>query len=146
MVINRWDPFRDLVSLQDQINQLFDTSLSRREGKREPQESSWAPPVDVREDEQAIILFIDLPGVNEKEVEVTVSGEQLIIKGERRSLQEEGRYLRRERTFGPFYRSFVLTAPVAEENIKATYRNGVLEVTLPRKEEAKPKKVNIETA
>ncbi len=145
MAMNRWDPFRDLISIQDQINQLFDTSLSRREGKREPQEGSWAPAVDVREDEQAITLVIDLPGVNEKEVEITVSGEQLVIKGERPAPETEGRYLRRERTSGPFYRSFVLTSPVAEEKIKAKYRNGVLEVSLPRKEEAKPKKVTIET-
>lgn len=145
MMMNRWDPFRDIMGLQDQINQLFDSSLLRREGRREPPESAWQPLVDVKEKEEGLVLMMDLPGIDEKEVDITVSGDHLLIKGERKPDKEEKRYLRRERPVGSFFRSFLLSLPVSEEKIKATYRNGVLEILLPRLEEAKPKKVMIES-
>ncbi len=142
MAISRWDPFRELAELQEEIDRVLGSTFPRR-GK-ETGTGSWLPPVDVKEEEDEFVLFIDLPGVDEKEVEITVVGDQLTIKGERKAPQEGERFLRQERVFGPFSRSFLLRVPVEVDKVAATYKNGVLEVHLPKSAAAKPRKVNIQ--
>ncbi|MCX6090472.1 MAG: Hsp20/alpha crystallin family protein [Candidatus Atribacteria bacterium] len=140
---NRFDPFRDLVVLQDRINWLLEDRLARQQGKEIPAEA-WVPSVDIQEDEKEVVLFFDLPGVIQQDVEINVTDEQLSIKGERKNGEEKRKILRRERTVGPFSRSFELNIPVQVGNVSASYKNGVLEIHLPKSGEGKPRKVNIE--
>ncbi|MDK2897735.1 MAG: hypothetical protein PWP04_1855 [Candidatus Atribacteria bacterium] len=142
MAISRWDPFRELTALQKEVDRLFEDSVLRR-GRQE--EFNWLPPVDVKEEEGEIVLFVDLPGVEEKEIDITVSGDQLTIKGERKFPGDESKFIRRERAFGPFSRSFALSVPVEVDQVKASYKNGVLEVHLPKSGIARPKKVEVKT-
>jgi len=142
MAINRWDPFRDIVELQEEINRVLGSSFPRR-GK-ETTVGSWLPPVDVKEEEEEFVLFVDLPGIDEKEVDITVVGDQLTIKGERKAPEEGEKFLRQERIFGPFNRSFLLRVPVEVDKVSATYKNGVLEIHLPKSSAARPRKVNVQ--
>ena len=142
MAINRWDPFRDLVELQEEINRVLGSSFPRR-GK-ETTVGSWLPPVDVKEEEEEFVLFVDLPGIDEKEVDITVVGDKLTIKGERKAQEEGEKFLRQERIFGPFNRSFLLRVPVEVDKVSATYKNGVLEIHLPKSSAARPRKVNVQ--
>jgi len=143
--MNRFDPFRDLTLLQDRINRLFDDSLIRQDKQVSPNEA-WAPAVDIAEDENEVILWVDLPGIDQKDVEITINGNQLTVKGEKKTEKSNQRkYLRRERLLGPFSRNFELNIPVETEKVTASYKNGVLEVRLPKPVESKPRKVTIET-
>jgi HSP20 family protein len=145
IIVNRFDPFADLTLLQDRINRLFDDSLVQRERQPSPNEA-WVPVVDITEDENEIILWVDLPGVSQKEVDITINGDQLTLKGEKKLDQSNQRkYLRRERVIGPFSRTFQLNLPVETEKISASYRDGVLEIHLPKPMELKPRKVSIQT-
>jgi HSP20 family protein len=102
--------------------------------------------VDITEDENEIVLWVDLPGVSQKEVDIIINGDQLTLKGEKKFDQTNQRkYLRRERLVGPFSRTFQLNLPVETEEISAAYRNGVLEIHLPKPAESKPRKVSIQT-
>lgn len=144
MRVNRFDPFHDLTFLQDRINRLFDDSMVRQERQSSPSEA-WVPMVDITEDENEIVLWVDLPGVSQKEVDITVNGDQLTLKGEKKLDQaNQKKYLRRERLVGPFSRTFQLNLPVDTEKILAAYRNGVLEIHLPKPMESKPRKVSIQ--
>lgn len=145
IIVNRFDPFRDLTLLQDRINRLFDDSMVRQERQPSPNEA-WVPMVDITEDENEIVLWADLPGVSQKEVDIIINGDQLTLKGEKKLDQTNQRkYLRRERLVGPFSRTFQLNLPVETEEISAAYRNGVLEIHLPKPAESKPRKVSIQT-
>ena len=145
IIVNRFDPFRDLTLLQDRINRLFDDSMVRQERQPSPNEA-WVPMVDITEDENEIVLWVDLPGVSQKEVDIIINGDQLTLKGEKKLDQTNQRkYLRRERLVGPFSRTFQLNLPVETEKISAVYRNGVLEIHLPKPAESKPQKVSIQT-
>jgi len=145
IIVNRFDPFRDLTLLQDRINRLFDDSMVRQERQPSPNEA-WVPMVDITEDENEIVLWVDLPGVSQKEVDIIINGDQLTLKGEKKLDQTNQRkYLRRERLVGPFSRTFQLNLPVETEEISAAYRNGVLEIHLPKPAESKPRKVSIQT-
>jgi len=145
IIVNRFDPFRDLTLLQDRINRLFDDSMVRQERQSSPNEA-WVPMVDITEDENEIVLWADLPGVSQKEVDIIINGDQLTLKGEKKLDQTNQRkYLRRERLVGPFSRTFQLNLPVETEKISAAYRNGVLEIHLPKPAESKPQKVSIQT-
>ena len=144
-IMNRFDPFRDLTLLQDRINRLFDDNSVRQE-RQVPSLEAWVPMVDITEDENEIILWVDIPGINQKEVDITISGDQLTVKGEKKSNQDNQRkYLRRERPIGPFSRTFELNIPVDTEKVTASYRDGVLEIHLPKPLEIKPRKVSIQT-
>ena len=145
IIVNRFDPFRDLTLLQDRINRLFDDSMVRQERQPSPNEA-WVPMVDITEDENEIVLWADPPGVSQKEVDIIINGDQLTLKGEKKFDQTNQRkYLRRERLVGPFSRTFQLNLPVETEEISAAYRNGVLEIHLPKPAESKPRKVSIQT-
>ncbi len=146
MAITRWDPFKDLMRLQDELNKLFEDQIARRIGGEEIYPSSWMPPVDIYEDENNITVRADLPGMDQKDIEVKVENNNLIIKGEKKFEDEEKRdnYHRIERFYGTFQRSFILPDTVNVDKVKAVYKNGVLEVTVPKKPEKKPKQIKVE--
>lgn len=140
MVIPRFDLWRDIADLQERITRLVEEAFPARERQREV----WVPPVDVVEGEKEIILLFDLPGVDQKDIDISVSGDQITVKGERKPLDGEARFLRQERVFGPFSRTFALRVPVDIDRVTAVYRNGVLEVRLPKAEEGKARKILIQ--
>lgn len=141
--ITRWDPFRNLSSLQEQFNRLLDPSFQGRTDNSAL--TTWAPAVDIYETENELVLKADLPDIDEKELDVRVENNMLTIHGERKFEQEvkEDKYLRVERAYGSFSRSFSLPNTVNTEAIKAEYKNGVLTVALPKRAESKPKQVKI---
>ena len=144
MSMTRWEPFRGLNTLQEQVNRLFEDSFSRsRSGHAEL--ASWAPGVDVYETENELVVKADLPDVQEKDIDVRVENNTLTIRGERKFSNEvqDDNYLRIERAYGTFTRSFSLPNTVNTEAIKADYRNGVLSVSMPKREETKPKQIKI---
>src|SRR6202035_1568563 len=139
--IARLEPFRGLTTLQNQFNRLFDESF-RTHGE-ESALTTWAPAVDIYETPNELVVKADLPDVNEKDIDVRVENNLLTIRGERKfekSAAEEN-FLRVERTYGSFSRSFSLPNTLNAEAIGAEYKNGVLTVTLPKREETKPRQV-----
>ena len=141
--IIRWDPFRNLSTLQEQVNRLFEGNFSRS-GDHSTL-TAWAPSVDVYETENELVIKADLPEVAEKDIDVRVENNMLTIRGERKFEErvEEENYLRMERSYGSFSRSFSLPNTVDTQAIKAEYTDGVLTVTLPKRAESKPKQVKI---
>ena len=142
--ISRWNPFRGLVSLQDQVNRLFeDTVIQGRTGQADL--ATWAPAADIYETENDLVAKVDLPGVQEADIDIRVENNTLAIRGERKFEKEvnEDSYLRVERAFGTFTRSFSLPNIVKVENIRASLQNGVLTLRMPKREEAKPKQIKI---
>jgi HSP20 family protein len=150
MAIVRWEPFRDLVSLQERMNRLFEESFrgARGSGEEDASLSSWAPAVDIYEHDGSIVLKAELPGVSPKDVDVRVENNVLTLRGERKfenDVKKES-YHRVERSYGSFLRSFTLPNVVDTDRIKAEYKDGVLRLTLPKKEEAKPKQISIQAS
>jgi len=147
MPIVRWTPFRELSTVQDRMNKLFEDVIR---SPYRPDEgfvvSAWTPAVDIYETDKEIVLKAELPEMPEKDIEIRVEDNNLIVSGERRKEKEvkEENYHRIERSYGSFYRSFTLPHAVDRENIKASYKDGVLKVILPKKEEAKPKQIKID--
>jgi HSP20 family protein len=149
MAIVRWEPFRDLVGYQDRMSRLFEDSF--RGIARGPAEDdwalggSWAPAVDIYEHEGNLVLKAELPGIEAKNVDIRLENNVLTLRGERHFDGEVKResYHRVERSYGTFSRSFTLPSVVDQEKIKAEYKDGVLRVTLPKKDEAKPKQISI---
>jgi len=149
MTITRWDPWRDLITLQEKMNKLFEDSLLRSKfGEEGLVAGTWNPSVDIYETENSVVLSAEIPGVNEKDIEVKLENNQLSIKGERKFEKEtkEENYHRIERSYGSFYRSFTLPNTIDQDKITAEYKNGILKVTMQKKEEIKPKsiKINVE--
>ena len=142
--IVRFDPFEDLNRLQRDVNRLFDDS-SRPSRNESPAARNWSPAVDIWEDANEIVIFAELPGLKQENIDVEVTGENLTIKGERVFGQTEkaDRFVRVERSYGAFSRSFTIGVPVKHEGVIANYRDGILEVHLPKSEETKPKKVSV---
>jgi len=141
--IARLEPFRGFPTFQDQFNRLFNESF-RNHGD-ESALTTWAPAVDIYETPNELVVKADLPDVNEKDIDVRVENNLLTIHGERKfekSVSEEN-FLRVERTYGAFSRSFSLPNTVNSEAIGAQYKNGVLTVTLPKREESKPRQVKV---
>jgi HSP20 family protein len=146
--IARWDPFRDLVSIQDRMNRLFDESfrgLQRGGTEDDWSVGAWAPAVDIFEHEGNIVLKAELPGIDPKDVEIRLENNVLTLRGERKFGTEVKResFHRVERSYGAFSRSFTLPSVVDQGGIKAEYKDGVLQVTLPKRPEAKPKQIHI---
>ena len=143
--ISRFEPFRT-NSLQNQISRLFNEAFER--SSDESSITAWAPAVDIFETEHELVVKADLPDIKPEEIDVRVENNILTIRGERKFEKkvDQSNYLRVERTFGSFSRSFSLANTVNSEAIKAEYKNGVLTLTVPKREEAKPKqiKVNVE--
>jgi HSP20 family protein len=141
--ITRWDQSRGLTSLQDQVNRLFEDNFTRdRAGHADL--ATWAPPVDIFETENELVVKVDLPDLEEKDIDVRVENNMLTIRGERKFDDvHEDNYLRVERVYGSFMRSFSLPNTVSSENIRAEYHNGVLTLHMAKLEESKPKQVKI---
>ena len=144
MALIRWTaparPIRDLSSIHDEMNRFIDGVL--RPGPALG--FSVAPPVDVEETPDAFVLRADLPGVPQKDVKVSVEGDTVTIRGQRTAAAGTGTSLRSERTFGAFERSFTLGAPVRTDQVRAVYRDGVLEVTLPKSENARLREIEVQ--
>jgi HSP20 family protein len=139
----RWEPFRGASSLQDQVNRLFSDVFERK--AEESSLTAWAPSVDIYETEHELVVKADLPDVDPKDLDIRVENNILTIRGERKFEKKvnEETYLRVERAYGSFARSFTLANTVNSEAIKADYQNGVLTLGIPKKEEAKPKQIKV---
>lgn len=135
--------FRGVNTLQDQINRLFNEAFER--GGEESNLTTWAPAVDISETEQELVVQADLPGIDIKDLDIRVENNVLTIRGERKFEKKvnEENYLRVERAYGSFSRSFSLANTVSPEGIKADYQNGVLTLNIPKREEAKPKQIKV---
>ena len=145
-IVRWWDPLRDLSSIQEKMNQLFEDTLSRTRGREEGLAAGmWAPAVDIYETSESVVVKAELPGLTKEQVGIEVKDGVLTLKGERKVEREvkEENYHRVERAYGTFQRSFSLPASVDQEKIGATLKDGVLEVTLPKKEQAKPKQISV---
>lgn len=142
MTMIRWGYPEDMEAMAKQWNRMLEEMMPNRESGR-LKKASWVPPVDAWESEDSFHLMFDIPGVNKEDIDIQVDADQLIIKGERK-IDESIKYMRKERAFGPFFRAFTLETPVEREKIKAVYKAGSLEVILPKKEEVKPKQIQIE--
>lgn len=144
-MVVRWDPFRDLVALQDRMNRLFDDRLSGMRGE-ENISATARPPVDIYETEQAIVMEADVPGLDLNDLDIRVENNTLLFRGERKLSSEvkEEDYHRIERGYGAFARSFSLPATVDPEKIQASYNNGVLRISMAKREETKPKQIKVQ--
>jgi HSP20 family protein len=145
-IVTRWEPQRGLTTLQDQINRLFGDSFDRT--GEEGSLTAWAPAVDIYETEHELVVKADLPDIDPKDLDIRVENNILTIRGERKFEKQvnEDKYLRVERSYGSFARSFTLANTVNAEAIKADYQNGVLTLTIPKREEAKPKQIKVNVA
>src|SRR5580765_2762394 len=136
-----WDPYREFRSLADRFNRAFTGSSLPARRDEEMSLGSWLPPVDIAEDNDRIVLTAELPGFQKDQIDVQLEGGVLTLRGERKFEQEkDGRnYHRVERSYGQFVRSFTLPNNVDRDHVKATFANGLLEIALPKREEAKPR-------
>ncbi len=146
MAIVRFEPFRDLLTSQREYVRLLKEAFSPMSGETEVSTRSWAPPVDIYETEDAIVLKAELPGIDPKDVEVRVEDNTLYLKGERNYEKDvnEQNYHRIERSYGSFARGFSLPNSISAEKVKAEYKDGLLTLTMPKREEAKPKTIKID--
>jgi HSP20 family protein len=145
--MRQWAPFRDIEQFQQEMNRLFDWTFGRH-GSDDLWEGSWSPAVDVVQDSDRFHVRVDLPGMKREEIGITLNGDTLTITGEKKRENEvkEDSYFRAERYYGKFSRSLTLPSSVDANKIEATYKDGVLDITIPRSEEAKPKQIKIQTA
>jgi HSP20 family protein len=141
----RWDPFRDLVSIQDELNRLFGRTFGGVEPTRPTAAGTWMPSMDVYETDGAIVATLDLPGIEPSDVEVSVEDSTLTVSGSRQFANEvkEESYHRVERRYGSFARSITLPQTVDTEKVRARFDKGVLTIEVPKVEKAKPKKIEI---
>jgi HSP20 family protein len=141
------DPFRDVSDIQSEVNRLFD-SFFGRPSQVGAMERVWAPAVDMYETKDELVVTAELPGLNEKDIHLSISGDVLTLRGERTWNQEvkQESYYRGERWFGKFERSVPLPMPVQADKVSASYRDGVLTVKLPKVEEIKAKEIKIDVA
>jgi HSP20 family protein len=148
MAIVRFEPFRDLLSLQERMNRLFNESYRSQQSSEDDWAlgGTWAPAVDIYEQDNNIVIKAELPGVDPKDVDIRLDNNVLTIQGERKFDNEVKKesYHRVERSYGAFTRSFTLPNTVDPNSIKAEFKEGVLRITLPKREEAKPKQIQIQ--
>jgi len=142
MAITRWDPFREVAALQNRVNSLF---REMNDGDSPLTTASFVPAVDIYEDPKKVVLKLEVPGIEEKDLDVRVENNTLTVKGERKFEKEEKEenFHRIERRYGSFYRAFTLPSTVDTEHIGASYNAGVLKLELTKKAEAQPKQIKI---
>jgi HSP20 family protein len=140
----RYEPFRGLSALHDQVNRLFNQSVGRGQNE-ESAITTWVPAVDIYETPNELVVKADLPDVQEKDIDIRVENNLLTVRGERKFEKNAAKdnYLRVERTYGSFSRSFSLPSAVNAEAIHAEYNHGVLTVNLPKREDSKPRQVKV---
>jgi HSP20 family protein len=145
MAITRWDPFQELNLITDRMNRLFQDSFGAAGREDALTTASFVPPVDIYEDEQNIVLKLEVPGIEQKDIDVRLENNTLTVRGERKFEKEEKEenFHRVERRYGSFYRAFTLPNTVDAENVNAEYENGVLKIKLAKKAEAKPKQIKV---
>ncbi len=148
MAITRWDPFRDMLALQNRMNSLFQ-EFGRSQGEGGDvmmTTSAFVPPVDIYEDEHKVVLKLEVPGMKENELDIQLENNLLTIRGERKFEKEEKEenFHRIERRYGSFYRSFTVPNTVNPDSVKASYDAGVLRLELEKRAEAKPKQIKVE--
>ena len=136
----RWDPFRDVMALREEVNRLFGRTLGEGAGA-----AVWTPAVDVFDTKDAIVLKAELPGLKPEDIDIEIDDNVLTIKGERRFQEavEDGRYYRLERSYGHFSRSLTLPQGVRGDQVDAQFDQGVLEVRVPKADEVKPRKIAV---
>lgn len=147
MALIRWDPFREMSALQERMNRLFsDVRAQAPVRGEEIVQGAWIPAVDIFETNEAIVLKAELPGITAQDISVEVKDNTLTLKGENKFEKEvkEENYHRVERSYGSFQRAFTLPGTIHQEKVKAKFKDGILEITLPKVEEAKPKQVKVE--
>ena len=148
MVIVRWlDPFRDLSAIQERMNRIFEDALARSRGREEGLRTGmWTPAVDIYENNDSVVVKAELPGVERDQISVEVKDGILTLRGERKFEKEvkEESYHRIERSYGNFQRSFSLPVSVEQDKVTARFKDGVLEVILPKKEQARPKQIQVD--
>jgi HSP20 family protein len=146
MALIRWDPFRDLLTLQDRMNRLFEDSVTRGKVYEESLTSGiWSPPVDIYETGDVIVMKAELAGLNKSDVSIEIKESTLILRGERKfekDIKEEN-YHRIERSYGSFSRTFSLPQTVDSSKVTATFKDGLLEIVIPKTKEARPKQIEI---
>jgi len=147
MALIRWDPFREMSSLQERMNRLLADYRTRSPfGEEEMAQGAWIPAVDIYETKESIVLNVELPGVTKEDISLEVKDSTLTIKGEKKlekNVKEEN-FHRMERTYGSFTRAFTLPSTVQQDKVKAKFRDGILEIMLPKAEEAKPKQIKVD--
>ena len=145
----RWNPIREMSSFQDEMDKVFSDVFGRRWLTEEAGKGMiWQPPVDVEEQPDRYVIHVELPGMKLEDIKITLEDNRLLIRGEKTRTEEKqnATYHRLERVYGAFERSFTLTHAVKPDKIEATYRDGVLEVTVPKAEEAKAREIPINAA
>jgi len=142
MALVRWDPWTEVSDLRRSVERAFDEVLR---GNESPKERAWAPRCDVKETDSALVIHADLPGLKLEDISVELHGDNLALRGERQYVSEEKEenVHRMECSYGSFHRTFSLGIPVQSEGVTASYKDGVLTVTVPKAEEAKPKRIEI---
>ena len=142
MAITRWDPFREVAALQNRVNSLF---RDFNEGESSLTTASFVPAVDIYEDDNKVVLKLEVPGIEEKDLDVSVETNTLTVKGERKFAKEEKEenFHRIERRYGSFYRAFTLPTTVDAEHVEASYNAGVLKLELKKKPEAQPRQIKV---
>ncbi len=147
-LVSRWDPIAEMADLHRQMDQVFREFFGPTPFRMAATEAVWSPLVDVHEAKDSIQLHVELPGIKQEDIQVSIEGDTLTLKGERKREAEvkQDQYHRIERSYGRFERSILLPTVVDPSRVKATYRDGVLEIQLPKKEEAKPKEIKVEVA
>jgi HSP20 family protein len=145
MAITRWDPFREVVSMQNRLNTLF---RDMNEGENPLTTGAFVPAVDIYEDDKKVVLKLEVPGVEQKDLDVSVEKNTLTVKGERKfdAEEKEENFHRIERRYGSFYRAFTLPSIVDTEHVEAKYNAGVLKLELLKKPEAQPKQIKVNVA
>ena len=140
-----WDPFRHLTTLRDEIDRFFESPLSALTGPTQPFLSGWLPPVDLYQDKDSVLLRAELPGMKKEEIDISLHEGLLTLSGERKAeqKQEEAEACRSERFVGRFQRTLALPVGVQADKAKASYKDGILTVVLPKAEEAKPKQIQV---
>lgn len=146
MALVKYNPLRELRTMQEQMNRLLNLSWNHDISGEEMKEGIWQPPVDIYETEDSIVIKAELPDVEQKDIDVRIEDNTLTLKGERKHESEvkKENYHRIERYYGSFQRSFSLPATIDQEKVLASCEKGVLTISLPKKEETKPKQINIE--
>ena len=145
MTLVKWEPFRDLMAMQDRMTRLIDETLSRI-WKEDVAQGAWSPPVDILERGNEVVLKVDLPEVSQSEIDIRVEEGTLIIQGERKFVKAspEENYIQIERPYGTFRRTFSIPRTIDQESIKASLKDGVLRIVLPRKREIQPKQIVVD--
>ncbi len=149
MALIRWDPFREISSLQERMNRLFPDVRARTPfGEEEIMQGAWVPVVDIYETADSIVLKAELPGITKEDISVEVKDNTLTLKGEKKFEKEvnEENYHRVERSYGTFQRAFTLPSTVEQDKVKAKFKAGILVITLPKMEQAKPKQIKVDVS